>query len=300
MNEFYQDAAYFSRRCVDLLAPAMSVEAVHDSVLHSAFCIERLFKGVLWDIDPRMVLEDSKEENAFAVLHRDKLIPTIAATIGKSLKNEKGNHNTITFKEAMLKAKNFSQVTHDHIGVLTQLSEYRGILAHRVLSILDVNAARRFTLRYFQPIVSLFVKEHKLDAKAFLGKHEERLAEYAKAIEDEEKLTAKMDSLLEAHRKAWEAQRADKAHIEKAKKQTDKLLKDERHGDYWHRLTTCPACENDAVVRIEADWDVEGSSGEGWMTGIYAAGLSCEYCGLVLDDYEQFDYFKLNELLRDD
>jgi hypothetical protein len=278
----------------------MSVESVHDAVIYSAFCIERMFKGVLWEIDPRMVLEDSKEENAFAVLHREKLIPTIAANIDKSLKNEKANHNTITFKEAMLKAKNFSQVTHDHIALLSQLSDFRGILAHRVLSLLDMEAARRFTLRYFQPIVSQFVYEHNLNPTDFFDKHEQRLAEFSKAIEEEEKLTAKMYALIEAHIKEWEIKQKDNAHVEKAKKRTDKRLKDERHGDYWHRLTACPACGNDALLRLEAEWDVEGSSGEGWITGVYAAGLNCEFCGLNLDDHEQIDYFKLNELLSDE
>ena len=75
MNTFYQDAAYFSRRCVALLDPAMSQDAVYDCVLYFAFCMERLFKGVLWDIDPRMVLEDGREENCFAVLHRKVLLP---------------------------------------------------------------------------------------------------------------------------------------------------------------------------------------------------------------------------------
>lgn len=300
MNEFYKDASYFSRRCVVLLDPGMKVDAIHDAVIHSAFCIERLFKGVLWDIDPRMVLEDSKEENAFAVLHRGKLIPSVAASIDKSLKNEKPNHNTITFKEAMLKAKSFSQATNDHIGILTQLSDYRGILAHRVLSSLDPNAARRFVLRYFQPIVTKFVKEHKLDAKAFFDKHETRLAEYAKAIEDRKKLDATMETLLDTHRKTWESRKTDKEFIDKASRLTQLALKDERTSDYWHRLSTCPACENDATVRFETDWDVEGSGGEGWITGVFAAGLSCEFCGLVLDDYEQIDFFKLNDLLRTD
>ena len=300
MNEYYQDAAYFSRRCVESLDPAMSIDAIYDSVLHFAFCVERLFKGVLWDIDPRMVLEDSKEANSFAVLHRVVLLPSVAASIDKSLKGKKPNHNTITFKEAMLKAKNFSQVTHDHIGILTQLSDYRGILAHRVLSLLDEAAARRFALRYFQPIVGQFVQEHNLSQESFFGNDEPTVAGYASSIEKEGKLVTNMEAMLETHRQAWEAHEADNEFIDKAQRLTALTLKDEKHSDYCHRLTTCPACENDATIRIETDWDVEGSRGEGWITGVYASGLGCEYCDLVLDEYEQIDYFKLNDFLNDD
>ena len=80
----------------------------------------------------------------------------------------------------MLKAKNFSQVTHDNMGILTQLSDYRGILAHRLLSLLDEAAARRFSLRYFQPLVGRFVQEHKLDKETFFGNTEPTIAGYAK------------------------------------------------------------------------------------------------------------------------
>ena len=142
MNEYFQDAAYFSSRCRQILDPAMSKDAIFDAILYFAFCAERLFKGVLLDIDPRMTLENSKEDNCFAVLYRELLIPSFATTIDKSLKGERPNNNTITFKEAMLKVKNFSQVTHDNIGILTQLSDYRGILAHRPLSLPDSGSLR--------------------------------------------------------------------------------------------------------------------------------------------------------------
>lgn len=297
MNEFYTDAAYFSRRCIALLHPKMEKNAVYDSVLYFAFCIERLFKGVLWDIEPRMVLENDKEENCFAVIHRHALLTSVAENIDKSLKGEKPNHNTITFKEAMLKAKNFSQVTHDNIGVLMKLSDYRGVLAHRVLSLFHENEARRFVLRYFQPIVGGLLQERRLDEQSFFGNDGSRIAEYASTIEQEDNFADKMEALLDTHRQIWAERKDNNVFIDKAARLTAITEKDKRHSEYSHHLTSCPACKNDAFARFEADWEVEGSSGEGWFTGVYAAGFSCEYCDLTLDEYEQFDYFKLNDLV---
>jgi hypothetical protein len=54
-----------------------------------------------------------------------------------------------------------------------------------------------------------------------------------------------------------------------------------------------------AIVCIEADWDVEGSAGDAIVTGVFVAGFECKFCGLTLDDYEQFDYFKMNEWLAE-
>lgn len=294
MNEFYKDAAYFSSRCVPLLDPKMPMDNTIDSVLHFAFCAERLFKGVLWDIDQRLVLENSKDENCFAVLHRDKLIPTVEANLG-----DKVNRNTITFKEAMLKAKNFSQVTHDHLGVLTKLSDYRGILAHRFLSYLDPAEARRFTLKHFYPIVSGFITEHKLTETDFLPDRAAELKKFADDIAKEDRFSEKMEALLEQHLQEWEKRKDDAEFVDKARRLTEITLDDEQQGDHFHHVTTCPACEEDAAVRFEVDWDVEGSGGDAWITGVYAAGMYCEFCDLELNDYEQIDYFKLNEMLKD-
>ena len=35
------------------------------------------------------------------------------------------------------------------------------------------------------------------------------------------------------------------------------------------------------------------------MTGVYVSGLQCRYCGLELNDYEEFDFLKLNEKLAE-
>ncbi|QDT91745.1 hypothetical protein [Gimesia algae] len=299
MNEFYKDAAYFSARCTPRLSPEMQEDDTVDCVLYFAFCVERLFKGVLWDIDPRLIFENSKDENCFAMLHREKLIPSIESIIDKSLKGEKPNHNTITFKDAMLKAKNFSQVTHDRMGVLSKLSDYRGILAHRRLSSLDYAAARRFTVKYFYPIISAFVVEHKLKAEEFFLNREGDFREFAEEIKKEDQFSEKMEELIEERRENWESRKDNAEFVGKARRLTEATLKDEQQNNYFHQLTSCPACENDAAVRFEVDWESEGSGGEGYCTGVYAGSMICEYCGLELDEYEQIDHFKLNEMLND-
>ena len=63
---------------------------------------------------------------------------------------------------------------------------------------------------------------------------------------------------------------------------------------------TCPACENVGLLWIEEDWEAGGTTGHGYLTGVYVAGFECRFCDLELNDFEEFDFLKLNERLSND
>ena len=65
---------------------------------------------------------------------------------------------------------------------------------------------------------------------------------------------------------------------------TDELLESE------HRYeTTCPACNQRAVLFAEADYVVDLESAEKRVAGEFARLIHCEFCGLRVDDDTELD-----------
>ena len=300
MNDFFEGAVYNFRRASGLIKPKMRREEIEDAVLFFAFGVERVFKGIAHDINPMFVYESDGFDNMLSVLYREHLVEPHRTKVQRNASKSPGpNHNLLPFKASMLRAARFSKTVEDNIGAFTKLSDYRGIVAHRPLSQLDYAGAQRFLQRLFFTIVSAFSAEVKLPLKDCLGLAEVDLEALRKKIVAEDKFIEKFEELLEHHREEWEKLKNDNAHVQKAKRETAAAYNKRDHR--WHEIVreeyTCPACENPGIISIEADWDCEGSRGDAWITGIYVAGFECLYCGLQLDDYEQFDYLKMNEYL---
>jgi len=296
MNEFLKDALSNLRRASALLAGDQSEEAVQNAILQFAFGVERIFKSIVSDVNPLFILEREKFENALGVLYRDKLIPAHRKVVEKEAAKQSGfNRNVLPFKGSMLRAAKFSQTVEDNIGAFTKLSDMRGVVAHRHLSELNRDEAWRFMLRIFHPTVERFAAELGYPAAEAFEGHSHWLAEQSLRITAEENLKARLDKLFAEHAKRWEKAKSDAAHVAKAERSTAAALKNDPNRDTISEDTLCPACGRAAILTIEVDWDVEGASGPGFVTGVYVSGLECYFCGLQLNDYEEFDYLKLNE-----
>jgi hypothetical protein len=300
VNEFLEDAAYNFRRASGLIKPKMKREEIEDAVVLFAFGVERVFKGIAHDINPMFVYENDSFDNMLSVLYRECLVEPHKGKVEKDAAKSPGpNHNLLPFKASMLRAARFSKTVEDNIGAFTKLSDYRGVVAHRPLSKLDYQAAQRFLQRLFFSIVSAFSGEVTLPLRDCLALAEVDLEALGKKIVAEDQFIEKLEQLLEDHREQWETLKDDKSHVQKAKRDTANAFtkRDYRWHDVVREEYTCPACENPGIISVEADWDCEGSRGDAWITGIYVSGFECLYCGLQLDDYEQFDYLKMNEYL---
>ena len=199
----------------------------------------------------------------------------------------------------MLRAAKFSKTVEDNIGALTKLSDLRGIVAHRPLSQLSYGDAFRTAQKHFHPTVVEFARELDFSADECFDGHEARLRNISDNLVKEANIVERIDQRFEQHRAIWEKNSADSRFVERAKRETQAEYKRDRDGSAVCEYC-CPACENPGAVFIEADWDVEGSSGEGFITGIYVAGFACRFCELEIDDFEEIDFLKMNEVLYDD
>jgi hypothetical protein len=303
MNEYLENALHHLRRASALLADNMTEDDVHDAVIQFGFGIEKLCKSILFGVNPVYLLESPGFDNSINVFYSDKMIPSVRAKSEKESGKKDGmNRNVIPLQASMLRAAKFSQGIEDNIGVFTKLADMRGTVAHRVLSQLNTADAQRFLLRLFHPIVTRLAAELGFSADQCFHNNAkaELLATMSQKLTKEENLKEKMEALLSKHYEEWLARKGDLAFVDKAKRETSAALANGRRSDPQARDQCCPACQNEAIMFVEADWDVEGASGEGYITGVYVAGLECKFCGLEVYDFEETDYLKLNEYLRGD
>lgn len=301
MNEYVGDAMYHLKRAAGLLSERMASAEVQDAVMQFAFGVEKMFKGIVAHVNPLFVYEAAGFDNALGVLYRDRLIPKHREKVAKEDAKPNGfNRSVLPFKASMLRAAQFSQVVEDNLGAFTKLSDFRGAVAHRPLADLNHDDAQRLLLRLFQPVVDAFAAELKLDADKCYAKNRSELADLSAKFVALENLKQRLESLFATHRAAWEKNMGNAKYVAKAEADTAAAFKSDPRSERHAEDHDCPACHNRAILWIEADWDVEGSSGPGYITGVYVSGLECRYCGLSLTDYEEFDYLRLNDRLADD
>ncbi len=281
-----------------LLERQMSNPTIQDATMQFAFGAERIFKGILFDINPIFLLESESFDNAVTVLYRDRLIPKHREKADKEAEKHKGaNTRLLPFQGAMLRAARFSRTTEDHIGTLTKLSDYRGVIAHRTLDHLPHAELQRFVLRVFQPLISAYALELDLSLDECTANKNNALRRMSVEILQIENFEPLFQQLLADHQKQWDKRKGDAAFIERTLRRTRSELVNDPNVDSMVEEFPCPACGNPSILFIDADWDVEGSRGTAFITGVYVSGLECRFCDLELNDYEQFDYLKLNEWL---
>ncbi len=135
MNDYFTDARYWLRRAAASLASSErddDDDLLHDAVLFFAFGVEKVFKGILWNVNPLFTLEKPDFGNACGVLYQDKMLQKQREKAEKEDTKNQFDKSVLAFGEAMKRAKVFSAVVSTHMGVLTHLADLRGILAHRL------------------------------------------------------------------------------------------------------------------------------------------------------------------------
>ncbi|MCH8823028.1 MAG: hypothetical protein IH984_05915 [Planctomycetes bacterium] len=297
MNAFFTDATYNLNRAAALLDQKMDNDQVEDATMQFAFGIERIFKGIIHDVNPLLLLESAKIENAISVLYRDKMIPKHREKADKEARSKRINSRLLSFQGSMLRAAKFSNTTELNIGLLTKLSHYRGIIAHRKIAEFDHSYVKSLILRVFHPIVTSFAAEIGLDLDKCFATKSAQLYRISESLVKQANFQQSFTDLLKQHAKIWEQRSGDENLVATTMKGTQSELVNYPIADTFVEEYPCPACENPSILFIDKDWDVDRTNGEAFVTGIYVSGLECRFCDLELNDYEQFDYLELNEWL---
>jgi len=184
-----------------------------------------------------------------------------------------------------------SQVTLQHKGLLFALSGYRDVIAHCDLDLLDTNNTRLLLLRDVAPLLKEYAAELGVPMTHFVAGLELRLL--ALAAENQEDVERRVRMKLDGHARRWEQLRNVPGYSEKMGEKTSNITQ-VRHWD----VLECPACHNEALAEIDADYVYEKEIDEAIFMGVFVKQLRCLYCKLVIKDYREIDHLRLNELLN--
>lgn len=287
MNAYLSDATLFFKH----LSRGIREEATEFEVillaLQFALGIERVLKGILYDINPLFILLEPDFRNAVNVQYRAKIIHGMeqSSELAKTT-----NADVITYRNSLLRGQHFSEVISQNKAMLFYLSEARDIIVHHRLSRLDVGRLRMILFRDYFPLVHKIADEFNIPMSKVFDGQDFRLSELS--AKNQTDVKTRLEMMFESHAKKLHMLKGnvgyeeDKEHVTK-----DTLLKE---GMIPY---TCPACNNTAIIYTKPILEYNSYEKKEIQTGQEIRKLKCHYCKLSLDGYEEIDYLGLYDSL---
>lgn len=283
MNSFYTDSHILfkdlSRKIADKKIIS-DMDAIQNTLLF-ALGIEKLLKGMLYDLNPIFILENSDFKNAFPVYHKDKIIKANEHT--KDIHQEP-NGDVIAFQNSVLRATLISQAAFDYKNTLFKIKNARDIIAHHSFDKLDIAELKLFLNRDFYLILKAFSDELNWGELHCFNNLHSKLALISSALQDD--IGKKVKLKLEAAKASWNVTRGQ--NLRRNEKVTVEMLHDE-----FAYPTTCPSCGNKAVVFTKPVYDFNPYLKQEIQVGLQTLKLDCGFCTLKIDDYKELDFLKI-------
>lgn len=281
MNSFYSDSRVIfkslSRKIVEKRI-ITEMDVIQDTLLF-ALGIEKLLKGILYDLNPIYILENSDFKNAFSVYHKDKLIKDNEHTRDIP---QQPNDDVIAFQNSVLRASLICQTAFNYKNTLFKIKNARDIIAHHSFDKLDIDELRLFLNRDFYLILNDELNWGELHC--FDNLHSP-LALISSSLQDD--INKRVNLKLEAAKSKW---KVSKGHNQKKNKlaTVDMLQND------FAYPTTCPSCNNKAVVFTKAIYDFNPFLKQEIQVGVQVLRFDCCFCSLKIDDYKELDHLKIS------
>ena len=294
-NEFIADAALFLGMAFSDLESEMSAEKVIRATLMAAIGFERMFKGLIYEVNPVYAYRKTDFKNTLLMLYGERMHPEMAERAKSSLFP---NQDTITFKAALEIAVYISRTCHQFKAEFDRLRGWRDRIVHNPLPGFDIDASHTFLLRHLYRIVDSFVEEFELNISDFTQTNKDR--EFAEDSFSE--YVASVHEKLKKHKEAWEATEHDEVGLKRAEEKTRKLLEGECTREVKHMTDECPACNNTAIVTLKTEYfDIpeEAIVEETEITAIpgeaHFEDYECFYCGLKLEYMAEVEILEIDK-----
>ena len=286
LNAFFFDATSFVGKADELIKPKMADNDAILALLLASIGLEKILKGILFEINPVFVFPKPTFEESSEALYGGLFVE-------KKPSKHLTDLDTISFTTAVQRSKIFSKTVTSHFSLLYKLADTRNLIAHNICSKVDRSFVRPFLLKEFRPLIKEFNDELKFKKDTFFEALPWVLSLYADEKEEPEiPLKDVVAAKLKKHRLIWEQRKTDASFVDETITLTKKL---ESPGK--NIVTSCPACGNYSLLYYEPDFDY--SEGQSWLTGVYVLQLDCLFCDLNIIDYDEIDYFALNQHLQD-
>ena len=285
-NEFLIDSKVFLKRAASLISSSIKDENAIVATLFFALGIERFLKGLLFEINHSFVLKVDDFSNSFQCFHSNKIIKGQE----RSEVFKKSDEDVVNFRISIMRCKTFSPSILKHANMLFTLNDYRDIIAHCRLSLLPKENLKKILQRDFYQLLSDILSERSVNISSFLGRRHILLAKLSSSLA--EKLKDRMEILISAHKNEWEKRKNSKKDIRQAERITTSFLegKDRIH-------VSCPACENSAIIQTDTEYIYDPWDRKNVPFSVSIINFKCHFCGLLLEDYDELDFFEMYEHL---
>ena len=294
-EEYLSDAQRLIGMAGRNIAEDMSDQDVIAATTFFSLGVERLLKFILADVNPVFVLSNGDFKNAAPCLYKHKFVNDDQHKVTSS----QPDHDVVAFRLALQRALLFSNGVKDNSQLLYTLASYRDILAHRPLSELDIPKAKRLLAKDAYKLLNDICSERSMPINGFFGEDNDRVQTLSDKLQGEEAFAQDMTARLEQHRALWVERSSNPGFVSQAEHQTASLL--QRSGqDFSYEPIDCPACSQEAVARIEPDYDYDPAERMSLVIGVFVDSINCCFCDLKLTDYEELNYVDANSILSGD
>lgn len=285
LNIFFLDSTSFISKADELVKPKMlDNDAILASLLAS-LGIEKILKGILWEINPIYIFAKTTFEESSEALYSGLYVE-------EKKSKDIIDPDTITFKTAIQRSKFFSKTVTSHFSLLYKLANIRNKIAHNICSLSDRNFIRPFLLKEFRPLIKEFCEELKFRKNTFFNAFPVIISRYENEKEEQEiSLEEEISNKLKKHLLIWKKRKKDVTFIHNKESLTNNSIDITKNV-----IIKCPACSNNSLLYYEPDF--EYSDGQSILIGFYVTCLSCLFCDLYIIDYDEIDHFNLDHLLK--
>ena len=280
-NYYIEDAKYFLKKAASFISEKMENDTVIDCVLFISLGFERLFKGILYNINPIYVLKKEEFKNTAPILYESLIIDS--SNPGKEI-SRTPIQDVLSFRHALLRARLFSPTTNNFSNNLFFISTCRDTIVHRPLNELPIDRMKKLLSAEFLIIVKEYARELDLSLVKFIGDKVRGLEFLAKDYPGE--LEEKLKKKIAFFQNEWKRISSD----EKEKHRIARL-KEHYNNPHEYDKGECPACKNVGVFKAEIDYGY--SEGITRPIGVYPIEFKCSFCGFYADDPEELDHLKL-------
>ncbi len=289
MNEWFEDAGRFLRHATQEYSAALSGMQLFDCVALTAFGVERILKGILWEVNPVFVLKEAAFPHSVQSIYADRILEP--RTRQKSALANKPNKEVLSYRVALGWAATVSSVTRDHTALLYRLADQRDTVAHRLLSELSEEDLKRLLFGHVPDLLRAYARELTISLSHFVGGHEVRLASLA--IDFKSDVPEQVQARLYAHLKKFEGLKGVEGYCAAAEAKT--MAVDAGNLD-WESMQ-CPACRNTALAEVDIEVDYDHKLAEFEIAGKNVIQVRCHFCKLRVSDFAELDWLRTEHFL---
>lgn len=284
MNNYIEDSGLFFKDISKKIQKGIDGFEIINLTMSMALGLEKLLKGILFDINPTYILIEPVFKNSIQIIYNNKLIKEPNA-LNDLAKNP--NSDVITFKNSVLRAQCVSEATFKNKNILMNLSDARDIIAHCELKLIKSEKFKTILLRDFYPLLVEFSKELNIKRGHFFGGSHIKLAGISSKLQ--ENLEKEIELLLDAHLAKWKSLSGNENY------KTDKIKITQAIATTPNKkIVECPACEEEAILYLKPIFEYNPYLGENMQIGHEIKKFKCHFCKLEIMDSKKLDFLGIN------